>query len=146
MSCLYTIGFTEKSAKAFFSLLSANDVKKLIDTRVNNASQLSGFAKGKDLEYFVGVIGGISYEHRLDMAPTRELLADYRSGNLSWVEYTKRYVALLDQRSVLAHVTPADLDRACLLCSEHLPDRCHRRLLAEHIQAAYPEIVVVHLV
>jgi len=142
---LYTIGFTEKSAEEFFHLLSSNGVQRLIDTRVNNASQLSGFAKGKDLAYFTRVIGNMSYEHRLDMAPTRELLADYRSNQLTWPEYADKYVTLLKERDLKSKITLEELDRACLLCSEHRPDQCHRSLLAEYIRGIHPAIEVSHL-
>ena len=143
---LYTIGFTGKSAETFFYLLISNRVRKLIDTRVNNASQLSGFAKGKDLAYFSKAIGQIDYEHRLDMAPTRELLNDYRSNRLTWDEYSDTYLALLEERNLNGGLTAARLDRACLLCSEHLPKNCHRSLLAEYIRRAHPEVEVKHLV
>jgi len=142
---LYTIGFTEKSAETFFRLLSSNGVQKLIDTRVNNASQLSGFAKGKDLAYFTRAICNIPYEHRLDMAPTRQLLADYRSDQLTWEEYSEKYVSLLIERDLKSAITQEQLSRACLLCSEHLPDKCHRSLLADYIRREYPGLLVTHL-
>jgi uncharacterized protein (DUF488 family) len=72
---LYTIGFTGKSAEKFFTLLRNSQVKKIVDTRINNKSQLSGFAKGQDLEFFAREIGDISYEHIIDFAPTKELLS-----------------------------------------------------------------------
>lgn len=142
---LYTIGFTEKSAEEFFGLLLSNGVRKLVDTRVNNTSQLAGFAKGKDLAYFCQAIGDIAYEHRLDMAPTRELLSDYRKGGMDWATYTDRYLSLLRQRRLHDKVRAADLDGACLLCSEHLPEHCHRSLLAEYLRERTPELEVVHL-
>ena len=142
---IYTIGFTEKSAERFFQLLTSNGVQRLIDTRVNNASQLAGFAKGRDLAYFTKAIGNISYEHRLDMAPTRELLADYRSNQLSWAEYAEKYAGLLKERDLKSKITLEQLDQACLLCSEHLPDQCHRSLLAEYIRQIYPRVEVRHL-
>ena len=58
MLTFYTIGFTKKSAEKFFELLKANKVSKLIDVRISNSSQLAGFAKGKDLEYFTKAICG----------------------------------------------------------------------------------------
>lgn len=142
---LFTIGFTEKSAEQFFSLLLDSGVKKLIDTRVNNTSQLSGFAKGRDLAYFCGAIGGIEYEHRLDMAPTKELLSQYRKGGMGWAEYTERYLELLRRRKLRSKVQIRDLDGACFLCSEHLPGECHRSLLADHLKEENPELEIVHL-
>lgn len=142
---LFTIGFTEKSAETFFELLLANQVSKLIDTRLNNVSQLSGFAKGRDLAFFSRVIGNMSYEHRLEMAPTEELLKDYRAKRLTWAEYAEGYVALLEKRDIKSALALPELDRACLLCSEHLPNRCHRGLLADYIRGIYPQLSVTHL-
>lgn len=92
---LFTIGFTGKSAEKFFNLLTTSSVKKIIDTRINNVSQLSGFAKGSDLKFFAGQIGGMSYKHEIDFAPTKELLARYRDKELTWVS------ALLIQKNIM---------------------------------------------
>ena len=50
---VYTIGFIQKSAAEFFEMLRNSGAKRLVDVRLNNVSQLSGFAKGNDLEYFL---------------------------------------------------------------------------------------------
>jgi uncharacterized protein (DUF488 family) len=142
---LFTIGFTEKSAERFFELLQTARVRTLIDTRINNASQLAGFAKGRDLAYFCRAIGGIEYVHRLDMAPTREMLAEYRRGELDWEAYEDRYLALLRERGLRDRVDRQQIDHGCLLCSEHLPDHCHRRLLADYLSEWIPELCVTHL-
>lgn len=142
---LFTIGFTNKSARQFFGLLESNNVRTLIDTRINNTSQLAGFAKGKDLAYFCEAIAGIRYEHRTDMAPTQDLLATYRKQGMSWQEYTECYLDLLRRRKIENKVDVKELDGACFLCSEHLPDQCHRRLLAEYLSEYYPDITLTHL-
>lgn len=142
---LYTIGFTNKSARQFFELLLQNNVAKLIDTRVSNSSQLSGFAKGKDLEFFSAAIGNIKYRHELNFAPTKELLDSYRKKELSWDEYAGRYLDLLGARKVEDTIKAQDLDHSCLLCSEHLPTKCHRRLLAEYIREVIQSTEIVHL-
>lgn len=143
---LYTVGFTKKSAEQFFELLLSNQVRRLVDTRVNNASQLAGFAKGKDLRYFCKVIGNIEYQHRLDMAPTQELLREYRMGHMNWSDYTDRYIRILEERELGSTISRQDLHKACLLCSEHLPDQCHRSLLANYLRDGYPEITISHLI
>lgn len=48
-----TIGFTKKSAEEFFALLAQGDVRTLVDVRLNQNSQLAGFAQGRDLPYFL---------------------------------------------------------------------------------------------
>lgn len=142
---LYTIGFTNKSARKFFELLQRHNIRKIIDTRINNVSQLSGFAKGKDLEFFAKAIGGIDYCHELNFAPTKDLLESYRKKQITWDEYATEYLKLLESRNVENLVTIEDLNDACLLCSEHLPEKCHRRLLAEYIKDKCPELEIIHL-
>ena len=143
---LFTIGFTEKSAETFFGLLKKGGVKKILDTRLNNVSQLAAFAKGKDLKYFAKEIANIEYEHRIDLAPTKELLSDYRNKKVTWEEYEKIYIKTLDDRNIIKKIDFNKLDGSCLLCSEHKPDMCHRRLLAEYLRKANKEIEIMHLI
>lgn len=142
---LYTIGFTEKPAEAFFNLLKSSGVKQIIDTRINNVSQLAGFAKAADLQYFARTIGNISYEHNFDFAPTKELLSLYRAQKLTWAEYETEYLNLLDIRKVARKTDIEKLHENCLLCSEHKPDHCHRRLLAEYFRFVRNDIKIIHL-
>jgi uncharacterized protein (DUF488 family) len=142
---LYTIGFTGKSAEKFFNLLRNNEVKKIIDTRINNVSQLAGFAKGSDLKFFAGEIGNIGYEHRVDFAPTKELLARYRDEQMTWKEYENEYLNLLDLRKIAQKTDIESLHDNCLLCSEHTPEKCHRRLLAEYLKQVKNEVEIIHL-
>lgn len=145
MITLYTIGFTGKTAKVFFELLEKNKVRKIIDTRISNNSQLSGFAKGQDLEFFAKRLSNIDYEHELKFAPTKELLDKYRQKKFSWDQYTKEYTQLLTDRNIKEKVNLESLHECCLLCSEHSPDKCHRRLLAEYLQKIEPKIHIIHL-
>lgn len=143
---LYTIGFTKKSAEQFFNLLRNNQVKKIIDIRINNLSQLAGFAKGPDLKFFAREIGGIGYEHNIDFAPTEDLLSRYRDKKITWQEYETEYLNLLDIREVAQKTDIENLHENCLLCSEHTPEKCHRRLLAEYLKRVNNEIEIIHLI
>jgi uncharacterized protein (DUF488 family) len=143
---LYTIGFTGKPAEKFFSLLKDSGVKRLVDTRINNVSQLSGFAKGIDLQFFAKEIANISYEHNIDLAPTKELLDKYRKKKIDWAEYEIEYLNLLDMRKVGQKLELETLHEHCLLCSEHTPEKCHRRLLAEYLKKIKNEIEIIHLI
>jgi uncharacterized protein (DUF488 family) len=143
---LYTIGFTGKSAEIFFDLLKNSSVKKIVDTRINNVSQLSGFAKGSDLKFFAKKIGGISYEHNIDFAPTKELLSRYRSKEMTWKEYEIAYLNLLDDRKIAQKIDIEKLHENCLLCSEHTPEKCHRRLLAEYLKQVRNDMEIIHLI
>ncbi len=144
---LYTVGFTQKSAARFFSLLSDNGVQRVVDTRLNPGGQLSGFAKGSDLAWFLERLNGCTYAHLPQLAPTTDILHDYRKDH-DWTRYVQRFEALMDVRAI-----PTTLDRAsfeatasCLLCSEATPEHCHRRLVAERLAAAWPGTTVIHLV
>lgn len=143
---LYTIGFTKKPAETFFRLLKNSGVKRLVDTRINNVSQLSGFAKAPDIQYFAAEIGNISYEHNIDLAPTKSLLAHYRAKELTWPEYETEYLNLLDVRKIAQKIDIEKLHQNCLLCSEHKPEKCHRRLLAEYLQQVKNDIRITHLI
>lgn len=143
---LYTIGFTEKSAEKFFDLLKKAEVSNIIDTRINNVSQLSGFAKGTDLKYFAKEIANISYEHNIDFAPTKELLKEYRDKKITWQEYEVEYLNLLDLRKIKSKIEIEKLHKNCLLCSEHTAEKCHRRLLAEYFQHICNDIKIIHLI
>lgn len=143
---LYTIGFTGKTAEDFFSLLKNSEINKIVDTRINNVSQLSGFAKGNDLRFFAKEIAGISYDHEVDFAPTKELLANYRNKKVNWKEYEDAYLNLLDMRKIIQKVNVEDLHQNCLLCSEHTPEKCHRRLLAEYFKSVRNDIDIIHLI
>ncbi|NLD46207.1 MAG: DUF488 domain-containing protein [Clostridiaceae bacterium] len=142
---LFTIGFTQKTASEFFTLLKNNGVKKIIDIRINNKSQLAGFAKGSDLEYFAQEILRIPYVHRIDFAPTTDLLKRYRDKKISWKQYEVEYLQLLVERDVINQIDEVLLDGAVLMCSEHLPDKCHRRLLAEYFLNRFQDISIKHL-
>ncbi len=136
---LHTIGFTQKSAERFFSRLRENGVERVVDIRLNPGGQLSGFAKGSDLAWFLDRLNGCAYVHLLELSPTPEILSDYRKDH-DWDRYTRPFEALIDERRI-----PDTLDRAafeasaaCLLCSEATPEQCHRRLIAECLaQLAY---------
>ena len=142
---LFTIGFTRTSAETFFALLRDAGVKRIIDIRLNTSSQLAGFAKREDLRFFLRAICDIDYVSVPELAPTKELLDDYRSGSCGWENYELRYRALLDEREAEYVLTRDMLDRGCLLCSEHEPDRCHRRLAADYLAEKLGEIHIVHI-
>ncbi|WP_427159668.1 DUF488 family protein [Aliinostoc sp. HNIBRCY26] len=132
---LFTIGFTQKKAEQFFEILLQAGVKRVIDTRLNNASQLAGFTKKQDLEYFLKKIGEIEYIHNLDLAPTKDILEEYKKKRINWVTYEERFKELITKRQIERKVSPALLSEACLLCSEAKPHNCHRRLVAEYLQS-----------
>ena len=147
MITLYTIGFTKKSAERFFGLLRDNGVKQLVDIRINNSSQLAGFAKGKDLVFFVNEICHIPYQHIVDFAPTKELLDQWHKNEVTWTEYEEIYTKMLKDREIVKKYGVKSFDGACFLCSEDTPEQCHRRLLAEYMKEhSKEEVRIVHLI
>jgi uncharacterized protein (DUF488 family) len=142
---IFTIGFTGHSAEEFFGKLQRAGVKTLFDVRLNNVSQLAGFAKKADLKYFLNAIAGIGYVHEKSLAPTKDILDAYKKGNMTWADYEVRFNRLLAERSPESHLAPSDLDGGCLLCSEHEHQYCHRRLVTEHLQTKWGAVKVVHL-
>ncbi len=142
---LFTIGFTKKSAETFFTRLRTAGVKRLIDVRLNNISQLAGFAKRDDLAYFLKVICDCKYRHEPLLAPTKEILDGYKKKQMDWEEYETRFVKLLEERQAHRLVTSGELKEACLLCSEPTPGKCHRRLVAEFFTQNFGDLEVYHL-
>ncbi|MET4862656.1 DUF488 domain-containing protein [Morganella morganii] len=131
---IHTIGFTKKTAEHFFNALKKNGVIRVIDTRLNNNSQLSGFAKAKDLEFFLRKICNIDYVYRSELAPTKKILDNYKNKNITWEQYSYEYLNLMEQRLISSKLSSVDVDNGCLLCSEDKPHNCHRRLLAEYLK------------
>ena len=143
----YSIGFTKHSAHDFFESLARAGIERLVDVRLNNVSQLSGFAKQDDLAFFLDAISGIEYVHDLVLAPTRDLLDAYRKRRITWAEYERDFNALMTERRISDRLTPQFFERrTVLLCSEHTPDQCHRRLVLEHLQRVWEgELAIRHL-
>jgi|GEM_PF-72556 len=142
---VFTIGFTQKSAQQFFDTLLKNNVRILIDVRLNNKSQLAGFTKAEDLKYFLKKIGAIEYLHLPVCAPTEDLLKRYQKKEIKWPEYEKEYQEILNKRDIKKKFEETDLDFVCFLCSEPKPDQCHRRLLAEYLRHHFPQMEIIHL-
>ena len=145
MRKVYTIGFTKKSASEFFGLLKESGAKRLVDVRLNNVSQLAGFAKRDDLEYFLRQICRMDYVHMPNLAPTKEMLDAYRKEHRDWQTYEREFLALMDARRVAKLGIKRIIANACLLCSEAAPDHCHRRLVAEYLRRHWGDVEITHL-
>jgi uncharacterized protein (DUF488 family) len=142
---IFTIGFAGHGAEEFFGKLQQAGVKTIFDVRLNNVSQLAGFAKRKDLEYFLRTICGIDYVHDTTLAPTKDILDDYKKKRIEWEEYEERFNRLLASRRIESHLTPDELDQGCLLCSEHEHQHCHRRLVTDYFREKWRAVDVVNL-
>ncbi len=142
---IFTIGFTKKSAERFFDCLLEARVKRLLDVRLRNISQLAGFTKREDLRYFTKAICGIEYLHLQELAPTKEILDSFKKLKGDWELYERRFRALLMMRRIEDTVPRKLIDGGCLLCSEETPHQCHRRLVAEYLREMWGDVEIEHL-
>lgn len=143
---VFTIGFTKKSAEQFFEKLKRSGVTRIVDVRLNNVSQLSGFTKRDDLRYFAKEICGIEYTHLPELAPTKDILDALKKNKGSWEEYEKKFLRLMEDRRIEERVSKETMEGGCLLCSEDKPHYCHRRLVAEYLNRKWGDLDVRHLV
>lgn len=142
---IFTIGFTKKSAEDFFGRLKAAGVKRLLDVRLNNVSQLAGFAKRDDLKFFTQAICGAEYRHVLEMAPTQDMLDAYKKQRGDWATYERKFKQLIAERRIHETIPRELVADGCLLCSEDKPHHCHRRLVAEYLREHWGDVEIQHL-
>jgi len=142
---LFTIGFTKKNASEFFGKLQTAGVSRVLDVRLNNNSQLAGFSKKDDLEFFLNAIAHIGYKHLLDLAPTQDILDAYKKHKGDWSVYEKKFLDLMQSREIDLKLDKELLNGGCLLCSEDKPHHCHRRLVAEYLKEKWGEVEIVHI-
>jgi uncharacterized protein (DUF488 family) len=142
---VFTIGFTKTTAESFFGRLKSAGVKSLLDVRLNNVSQLAGFAKKSDLEYFLKSLCSITYVHKRELAPTSNMLDDYKKHAGDWTIYEKQFLDLMQSRKIEEKIPHEVFDHACLLCSEDEPHHCHRRLVLEYLQRKWGDLEIRHL-
>ena len=142
---LYTIGFTKKNAEQFFGKLKQAGLTRIIDTRLNNVSQLAGFTKKDDLRFFAKEILGVDYVHAPSLAPTKDILDAYKKDGGDWDPYERKFNSLIGSRHIESTLDKDTLDGACLLCSEPTPHHCHRRLVAEYLREHWGNVEIKHL-
>ena len=143
---VYSIGFTKKTAEEFFGLLKKAKIRRLVDVRLNNVSQLAAFAKRDDLKYFLREICGAEYMHEPLLAPTQEMLDAYKKKKGAWAEYEREFLSLMKERQIEDTVDRALFEvPAALLCSEETAEHCHRRLVLEYLRTKWGNIEIRHL-
>jgi len=143
---LFTIGFTKKSAEAFFGKLTRSGAKRVVDVRLNNVSQLAGFAKRNDLQFFLREICHMDYVHVPELTPTQDILDEYKKNKGDWGVYEQKFLELMRKREIEKKIDPAVIADGCLLCSEDKPHYCHRRLVAEYLKSHWGDVEVSHIV
>ena len=143
---IYSIGFTQKSAAEFFGTLKQAGIRRLMDVRLNNRSQLAGFTKNTDLPFFLRALCDASYVHEPLLAPTQEMLDAYKKRKGEWADYEKEFLALMARRDIADVLDCKSFGSpTVLLCSEPTPEHCHRRLVLEYLQNKWGELTIRHL-
>ncbi len=143
---IYTVGFTKKTAGQFFEILKKAGIKRVVDIRLNNVSQLAGFTKRDDLKYFLKEICGADYVHLPILAPNADIMDAYKKKRIGQDEFEKQFVRLMRERGVEKQVERALFDLpSVLLCSEPDPKQCHRRLVAEYLNSKWTGVNIIHL-
>lgn len=140
-----TIGFTKTTAENFFGRLSHSGAKRVVDVRLNNVSQLAGFAKKNDLRYFLREICGMDYVHVPMLAPTQDILDELKKNKGDWTVYEHKFLDLMKKREIEKRLDPRVIEDGCLLCSEDKPHHCHRRLVAEYLRDSWGGVEIAHL-
>lgn len=140
-----TIGFSKKSLRTFASMLQQNNVTHLIDTRLHNTSQLAGFAKKDDLHFVMNLLN-IQYTHDTDLAPTEELLKAIKKKEVSWNDFEKDFLILIQKRKIETKINDFISNGVpCFLCSEEKPHHCHRKLVVEYLREFDNRFEIIHL-
>ena len=143
---VFTIGFTQTTAADFFGRLRRYGIRRLVDVRLNNVSQLAAFAKRDDLSFFLKELCGAEYLHEIRLAPTQEMLDAYKKQKGSWDVYAALFLDLIKERRIETELNPDLFDvPTALLCSEPTADHCHRRLVVEYLQGRWSDVKPVHL-
>jgi uncharacterized protein (DUF488 family) len=142
---VFTIGFTKKTAQQFFETLRKAGAKRVVDVRLNNVSQLAGFAKKDDLAFFLREICGMDYVHLAELAPTQEMLDGLKKFRGDWKTYEVRFLDLMAKRRIEERIPKDLIAEGCLLCSEDKPHHCHRRLIAEYLRQHWGDLDISHL-
>lgn len=147
MDKLYTIGFTQKSAKTFFESLKNNNIETIIDIRLNNTSQLAGFAKFPDIAFFLNELCAINYIHDTKFAPQKTTLKNYKNKTIDWEQYVAEFDNTMKSRHIEEYIRKnyRNLNNMCLLCSEPTAEKCHRRLIADIFKSQYTHLEIIHL-
>lgn len=141
-----SIGFTQKTADQFFTLLRGAGIRRLLDVRLNNSSQLAAFTKRDDLQFFLKEICGADYRHEPLLAPTQEILDEFKKSKGSWQDYETKFLALMTERKIEDRIDRSLFSvPTVLLCSEPTAEHCHRRLVLEYLRERWGDLTIRHL-
>ena len=143
---LYTTGYEKKPASLFFETLRDHHIERLIDIRRFPDGPMEGYARRDDLAYLLQAVLGCEYIYFPLLAPTGEMLSRYQL-EPNWEGYVTDYEKLMEERDIPGVLERRMFDekRTCLLCFEASPVKCHRRLAAERLAAAWGDVEIQHI-
>ena len=142
---VYTAGFAKWLAEDFFNILKKYKIDKLIDIRLRPNSQLSGFTRQVNFSYFLKELSNVNYEHRTELAPTKELLHKRRNENLTWEEFESQYINQLTSEILENYLVEISEEKIIFLCSEAEPNFCHRQILTNELLKIDSSLNIIHL-
>lgn len=143
---IFSIGFEKRSPDQLLGKLNSNGISRLVDVRCFPDVETAGYAKRDNLKLLLEK-GGIEYLHYPLLAPTPELLKDYFDNGVPWANYEAKYNAILAERKIEDQIQKDFFYQpSCVLCLEHSPEKCHRRLALEYLKNTWNKsIEIVHL-
>jgi uncharacterized protein (DUF488 family) len=143
---VFTIGFTKKSAAQFFGALRSAGIRRVLDVRLSNSSQLAGFTKRADLPFFLQELCGAQYLYEPMLVPTRAIRDQWLKHGGPWERYEREFRSLMAERHIEMELERSLFEMpTVLLCAEPTPEHCHRRLVLEYLQERWGGIEIVHL-
>jgi uncharacterized protein (DUF488 family) len=139
---IYTIGHSTRSAEEFLSLLLANSIERLVDVRQFPGSRrFPHFARESMNQWLPAA--GIEYRHEVDLGGRRR--PQPNSPHTYWTNPSFRayadYMETPAYQAALARLIELGRDRrTTVMCSEAVPWRCHRKLIADSLVVAGVEV------
>lgn len=132
---IYTIGYEGVTVEGLVRKLSDAGVEVLIDVRAVPLSRKPGFSKNRLAERLA--VSGIEYVGLKGLGTPAEGRAAARKGRTG--EMRQIFGAHLEtpaaEEDMRRAIDIAKKRPACLLCFEHLPQTCHRLMVAEIMAA-----------
>jgi uncharacterized protein (DUF488 family) len=134
---IWTIGHSTRSIEEFFALLTAHEIRCLVDVRRFPASRRHPHFHADVLRASLAE-AGIDYEHRVALGGRRSARPD--STNLGW--RTAGFRGYADhmqtgefQRALEELMAYGTKQKTAVMCAEAVPWRCHRQLIADALVA-----------
>jgi uncharacterized protein (DUF488 family) len=135
MPAVYTIGYEGADPNRFVAALQGAGVAVLADVRAVALSRKRGFSKNALREGLLA--GGLSYEHLIALGTPKAGREAARAGDAETLRAVyEAQLATPQAQEAFTRLEALARERPiCLMCFERDPALCHRRILAERLQA-----------